>query len=91
MKIAINKCWGGFGLSKLAYEELGLDWDGYGYDFSDKEKRTDPKLISVIEKLGKKASGGSSKVVIVEIPDGVKFTIDDYDGMETIHEAHRSW
>ncbi len=32
-----------------------------------------------------------SKLQIVSIPDGVSFYIDDYDGMESIHEDHRSW
>ena len=26
-----------------------------------------------------------------EIPDDVEWEIDDYDGIETIHEVHRSW
>lgn len=31
MKIAVNKCFGGFGVSKAVYDELGIVWDGYGY------------------------------------------------------------
>ena len=31
MKIAVNRRYGGFGLSKAVYEELGIEWDGYGY------------------------------------------------------------
>lgn len=28
MKVVINKCYGGFGLSKEAYKFLGLKWTG---------------------------------------------------------------
>lgn len=31
MKVVINKCHGGFGFSKEAYDYLGLEWDGYGF------------------------------------------------------------
>lgn len=56
------------------------------------ENRTDPDLIKVIEELGSEnASGGCAKLKIVEIPDGVQWEIDEYDGIETIHEVHRSW
>jgi len=49
-------------------------------------------LIAAIEKVGEnKASGKLAKVRIVDIPDGVKWEIDEYDGIETIHECHRSW
>ena len=92
MKIAINTTWGGFGLSKAAYEFLNLPWDGYGYDFDDEEKRTDPDLIRCIETLGSAAASGEhAEVKVVEIPDGTDFYIHNYDGIETIHEHHKSW
>jgi len=53
--------------------------------------RTDPLLIQVIEELGEQADGTCAKLKIVEIPDGVDYVIDEYDGNETIHEKHRSW
>jgi hypothetical protein len=55
------------------------------------EDRTDPKLIQVIEELGDRANGRCAKLKIVEIPDGTDYEIDDYDGMESIHETHQSW
>lgn len=101
MKIAINKCYGGFGLSQAVYKELGIEWDGYGYltneDLgikSDNQEayRSDPRLISAIEKIGEKESSGSmSAIRIVDIPDDVQWEINNYDGIETIHEKHRSW
>jgi hypothetical protein len=60
--------------------------------FSDGEiERNDPILIRVIEELGKEANGSHAELEVVEIPDGIEWTIDDYDGMETVEEAHRSW
>lgn len=57
--------------------------------------RADPDLIKVVEELGsghrKGASGKCADLVIVEIPDGIKYEIDEYDGLETIREQHRSW
>lgn len=101
MKIAINKCYGGFGLSKAVYAELGIKWDGYGYLKNEDlgitsdnymAYRQDPRLIAAIEKVGEdEASGELAKVRVVEIPDGVEWEIDEYDGVETIHEKHRSW
>lgn len=91
MKIVINKCFGGFGLSEKAYEFLGLKWDGYGYAYIDKDKRTDPKLIECIEKLGAEANGFCAKLGIVEIPDKVDWEIEEYDGNEWVSEKHRTW
>lgn len=101
MKIAVNKCFGGFALSKELYNILGIEWDGYGYldngDLGIKSDnylayRSDPRLIEAIEKIGEeKASGALAKVCIVDIPDGIEWEIDEYDGIESIHEAHRSW
>lgn len=140
MKIVINKCFGGFGLSHAAmlrYAELkGLtlypEKDG---DFSDLvgptyytaplEQRTPPlenwnrqplevrraynakvrqetlyardiprndlALVQTVEELGQKAAGRFAELAVVEIPDAVKWEIDEYDGVETIHEKHRSW
>jgi len=101
MKIVINKCYGGFGVSQAVYEELGIKWDGYGYidneDLNIKSTvynayRTNKKLIKAIEKIGEeKSSGPMAKLKIIEIPDNIEWEIDEYDGIETIHEKHRSW
>jgi hypothetical protein len=138
MKIVINKCYGGFGLSALAVKEYlklkkkdlfvykqikysfsdGVDMyqrvsekgdeimthfmtedlgefisklPNKGY-FSDcRMKRDDPDLISVVEKLGDAASGRFANLKIVEIPDGVDYEIEEYDGTEWIAEKHNTW
>ena len=89
MKVVINSCYGGYGLSKEAYKELGLEWDNYGYDYQ--EDRTNPKLVAVVEKLGEKASGGCANLNVVNIPDDVKWHIAEYDGFEHVAEDHRTW
>lgn len=55
------------------------------------EDRTDPDLIAVVELLGEEANGSCAELAVVEIPDGVDYEIQEYDGWETIHEQHRSW
>jgi hypothetical protein len=53
--------------------------------------RGDPKLVQVIEELGDAANGAHAQLAIVEIPDGVEYTVEEYDGSEHIAEAHRTW
>lgn len=85
MKIVINTCYGGFNLSEKACDELGLE-NGY-----DSIKRNDPKLIKVIEKLGKDANGKFANLKVIEIPDDVDWVVEEYDGNEWIAEKHRVW
>jgi len=142
MKIVINRCYGGFGLSPQAeamylarkgqiayfYREKrdsagNLDFDLYeqvsaeqakesflfhtctadygsnpgkeklrGSYFSGRNiERNDPDLITVVEGLGDEANGQHAQLEIIEIPDGINWEVDDYDGMETVEEQHRSW
>jgi len=139
MKIVVNRCYGGFGLSDKAVEMVmnrkGLDCfryrqtkykfrDGvneytkckksndidlitfyFTKDFGNKINefpsefnwyygsiaRNDEDLVTVVEELGKEANGRFSELEVVEIPDDVNWELDDYDGIETIHEVHRSW
>jgi hypothetical protein len=122
MKVLVNTCFGGFGLSDAAFERYldlnGTKWYRWKDSFlnihttvpkeeydklSQPEKnasflwcgqieRTDPILIQVVEEMGsKKASGQHSELTIKEIPDDIEWSIDDYDGKETIRETHRSW
>lgn len=140
MKVVINKCFGGFGLSPLALtkiaerrgheiyffkdkypegkfipltqEEAEKHWLVFAFKIPDPNslsreelynkwkdlviddsyiKRDDPDLVLVVQELGEKANGQHAKLTIIEIPDGVDYFIDEYDGMEFIHENHRSW
>lgn len=120
MKVAINRCFGGFGISNAAFEKLlerkgiayekipaefqlrGDEFDYYHagqvgkedaylseYDFCD--NRADPDLIAVLEEMGVAAQGGFAEIAIVEVPDDVKWHIDEYDGLEHVAEDHRTW
>ena len=88
MKLVINRGFGAFSLSKAAYAYLGLEWDDCGYP---NLKRDDARLVECVETLGKKANGIFAELKVVEIPDDVKYTIEHYGGIESVHEVHRVW
>lgn len=139
-KVILNKCYGGFDVSKEAYllyaKKKGLNlyiYEGefiknskdfiykkitddnnsifvnyFTKDFGDISKisneefekyclylkdghREDPILIEVVEELGEKASGRYGNLKIVEIPDDLDYVIDEYDGIETLHQKVQEW
>jgi hypothetical protein len=101
-KIVINRCFGGFSLSGAAqrrYFELEQKHPGEydpQYDcWSEWETwdvhRDDYNLIRVVEELGETSWGYGSELKVVEIPEDVDWYIQDYDGVEQVHETHRSW
>ena len=74
--------WGGT-LDGETYEDGSVSdssWDSHGYELS----RTDPILITVVERLGEEANGRFAKLGIANIPDGEKYRIDEYDGSERV-------
>lgn len=111
MKIVINKCHGGFGLSqkameryaelkgfRLITEDKGFYSMHYADSISDENmisdynmKRDDPDLVQALEELGKAANGRHAALAIVEIPEGVSWDIEEYDGLEWVAESHRTW
>ena len=140
MKVVINSCYGGFGLSHEAvmryceikgitvYPEQGKDFwkfwtywtvkpedrieskEGeafYSMSIEDRRayneahsaqtvyprdiERNDPALVQVVEEMGSKADGDHAELAVVEIPDDVNYVVEEYDGMEHIAEAHRTW
>ena len=91
MKVVINRCFGGFGLSRTARNYLGWSDEEYWDKVSDEGFRYSDELIDVVQKLGEKANDYYSDLKIVEIPDDVSWMITDYDGMEQIEEVHRVW
>ena len=82
MKIAINKCYGAFRIPDSWVEPLGVS------SIYCDELRADPRLIALIE-------GGVDKnehnLKVVEIPDGIQYAVEEYDGVEWIAERHRTW
>lgn len=53
--------------------------------------RDDPALVRTVEELGEKANGAHANLRVIEIPDGVKWCIEEYDGYEHVAEEHRTW
>lgn len=141
MRVVINSCYGGFGLSHqgvMRYAEIkgiklypwiddivkkvygdrakieNADSVGFCVHYctkpikdetqyeAGKEKdeiywsdrnleRNDPALIQLVNELKEKANGNCAKLEIIEIPDGVEYEIQEYDGAEHIAEKHRTW
>jgi hypothetical protein len=92
MKIVINTCHGGFGLSKEAkdlYKQVKNTKVDYFH--SGDIERNDPLLVEIVEKLGENANGKYAKLKVVTIPDDVKWQIEEYDGLEWVAERHRMW
>ena len=53
--------------------------------------RDDPILVQVVEELGDRCRTQVSSPKVVEIPDDVEWTIEEYDGLEWVAEVHRTW
>lgn len=90
-KVVINACFGGFSLSDAARQKIAATTGSQPSWMADGVDRDNPALVSAVAELGRDAAGGYASLVVVEIPDGVKWHIHEYDGYETIHEEHRSW
>jgi hypothetical protein len=132
MKVVINTCYGGFGISEagmLKYAELkeiklypekstfgNTYWTVENYPvqpassaskedrkayndayckhtlYENDIARDDLALVQMVEDLGSEvASGNYAELKVIEIPDGINWEIDEYDGNESISECHRSW
>lgn len=118
MKVVINTCFGGFGLSDAAYEKL-IEWGVPAVRYEKGDRATDrviydrglippsfgnrywdswtsgdranPLIVRAVEELGSAANGQFADLRVVEVPDGVQWEIDEYDGNESVAEKHRSW
>ena len=84
--IALNGCYGGFGLPDKAmnrYHELGgkekWDWE---------IDRCDPILIQVLKEFGVEnddLNDDCTGLYIQEFDDRYNYWIEEYDGLETLH------
>lgn len=72
------------------YRAGHIDEDDYYLSYYD-IARNDSLLVQVVEELGSRANGRYSSLKVVEIPDNVVWTIEEYDGNEWVAEAHRKW
>ena len=54
--------------------------------------RTHPLIVETVEELGREANGKYARLEVVDVPRELdKIMIDEYDGVETIHEIHETW
>lgn len=92
-RIVINTKHGGFGLSEQA-SRLFAQRTGMAYNelWTDRDiARDDPVLVAIVRELGVDADTRYAQLKIVEVPYGVEWHIEEYDGMEWIAEKHRTW
>lgn len=83
MEIVVNRCYGGYGLSKEAVKMMGYE----DYCEAIDVKRNHPTLVATVRYLGSdNASGDFSDLRIVEIPDeATDWTIKEHDGFEIVY------
>jgi hypothetical protein len=68
------------------------DWPhDESYWCSSDTPRDDKLLVEVVEELGEKANSDHANLQVIEIPDGIDWEIDEYDGYEHIAEKHQTW
>ena len=79
MKILLNKCHGGFGISEFAERVCSIDPNASLSDI-----RVNPDLIDCIEISGADAFNGRyAELRIAEIPDeATDWEVEEYDGFE---------
>jgi hypothetical protein len=79
--------------AKLELAKFDGYWFGFGYndEMIGGYERSDPLLVEVVETLGTEANSRLAELKVVEIPDGVEWEIENYDGIEHVAEKHRTW
>lgn len=76
---------------EVIFENDGKKLFGSYWDLWSRDNRSHPLLVRVVEELGTKASDSLASLKVVEIPDGVEWEIQEYDGAEWVAEKHRTW
>jgi hypothetical protein len=77
-------------MSSVERKEYNELWTRQTFNVKDL-KRDDPILVQVVEELGDEAGDSHAELTVVEIPDDVEWTIQEYDGTEWVAEVHRTW
>lgn len=78
-----NASYGGFGFSDAFLEEFEKR---HGDEDPELCTRWDPKVVSLVQEMGKKANGDCSKLAFVVVPKELVDYIDisEYDGCESV-------
>lgn len=87
MKIAVNKCYGGFGISPTLLNKWNALYPNRAMEFLFEADylRNDADFVRLVEAMGDEANAPASQIEIVEIPDyATDWMIDEYDGIERI-------
>jgi hypothetical protein len=85
MKVVVNKCYGGFGLSTKARKMLHAEDIAKVWELEETENRNNPELINAVETLGDEVNTRSSELKVVTLPeDTTDWEINEYDGFETV-------
>ena len=88
-KVVINRCYGGFDLSEAAlkflekrgYEIRRASWGSY---LVNEIERHNKDLIECVETLGENVASGSCARLVIEEISGDVYSIEEYDGMDSI-------
>ena len=90
-KIVINAEHGGFDLSDAGYLKYIELSNKPIPEYRWEVERDCPYLVQTVQELGEAVNTRYSSLKVVEVPDGVDWTICEYDGLEWVAEAHRTW
>lgn len=63
-----------------------------GTEFSSRYiARDDPALVNTVRQLGSNSGSDYATLKVVEVPAGIEWYIEEYDGKEWVAEKHRTW
>ena len=93
MKVVINNWYGRFSLSDegVRLYEIYSGTTGTDRYSCHPTFRSDPHLVRVVEDLDDLAFGRHASLEVIEIPEGVDWLIENYEGREWVAERHRRW
>ena len=83
-KVVYNACYGGFGLSEAAQNWMREHGHPEYAERYPKIERHNPLLVQCVEELSDCVNIEYSRLR-VELIDGNKYWIENYDGLETVH------
>jgi hypothetical protein len=85
MKVLINSCYGGFSFSNEFVDHINELMKDKIFNKHELWERSNPFIVEQAELFGlDKASGMCADLTIKTIPDGLEYSIHEYDGCESI-------